>query len=148
MKKTTKGYKVDIINGKIYITKAFAKLAGDVTTKECKEFAIVRKTYPTYTIEYKTIDRNEDKVSYNGLNIFKMKAFIQLMVGDEALKEFEKYEKLFDKEQGKYPKLKKIFLNTYKDKYNSVNEKEMLNIDLLADELREQADKAKNEKVA
>lgn len=140
MKTTTKGYKLNIVEKKIILTKAYAKKAGTFGTKEFEEFCNIRNAYPTFEITYKTIEKKEDKVSYNGLNIYKMKAFIQIEAGEEALAEFEKYEKVYEGEQGKYPKMKKLFLDKYKKVYNSYSTEKMLDVDLLAKELKEKVE--------
>ena len=130
-KTTNKGYKVDFTEKTITITKAYAAKAGIYGTIEFNEFNAVRNANPDFRIVYKTISQNKNKISYEGLSVEKMSAFIQMNFGNDAAVEFEKYVAVYDGEKGKYPIIKKLFLAKYKDAYNNLSAEEMAELDAL-----------------
>lgn len=134
-KTTSKGYNVDLVGKKIVITKAFAKAVGIYGTAEFEAFVGLRNSFPDFTVEYKVIEKNKDKVSYSGLSIPKMRAFMQMKHGDSALAEFDKFVRAHEGEQGKYAVIKKAFLNMYKDEYKALSTEEVMQLDILASEL-------------
>lgn len=131
MKNTNKGYNVNFTEKTITITKAFAAKAGTYGTPEFEAFVGLRTAFPDFTVEYKTIEKKENKVSYNGLSIEKMVAFIQMKVGKDAAVEFEKYVAVHKGEKGKYPIIKRMFLAKYKDEYNNLSPDDMMELDVL-----------------
>ncbi|MBR6664523.1 MAG: hypothetical protein IKL22_02260 [Lachnospiraceae bacterium] len=134
-KTTNKGYNVDLVEKKIVITKAFAKAAGVYGTAEFEAFVGLRNAFPDFKIEYKDITKNKDKVSYSGLSISKMRAFMQMKHGEEALVSFDKFVRAHEGEKGKYAVVKKAFLNMYKEEYNALTTDEVMELDILASEL-------------
>lgn len=138
MNKTTKGYNVNFAEKKIIITKAFATKAGTYDTPEFNAFVGLRTAFPDFAIEYKEIKKKEDKVSYKGLSIEKMMAFIQIKESKEAAMEFSKYVAVYTGEKGKYPTIKKMFLAKYKDAYSKLTTDEMMELEVLADKIREE----------
>ena len=146
MKNTNKGYKVDFINGTIIITKAFAAKAGTYGTTEFKELNEVRNAYPDFKIEYKVIKKKKDKVSYDGLSIEKMIAFIQMKDSEVAAVEFKKYVDLYEGEKGKYPIIKRMFLAKYKEVYNNLSTDEKIALDILDKKTRKEI--SENEELA
>jgi len=136
MKNTNKGYNVNFTEKTITITKAFAAKAGTYGTPEFEAFVGLRTAFPDFTIEYKTIEKKENKVSYSGLSIEKMIAFIQMKVSKEAAVEFEKYVAVYEGEKGKYPIIKKMFLAKYKDEYKNLTTDEMMELDILVSDIK------------
>ena len=135
MKNTNKGYNVNFAEKTITITKSFAAKAGTFGTPEFEAIVGLRTAFPDFKIEYKTIEKKENKVSYSGLSIEKMIAFIQMKDSDDAAVEFEKYVAVYEGEKGKYPIIKKMFLAKYKEKYNSLTTDEKMALDILADKI-------------
>lgn len=132
MKNTNKGYNVNFTEKTITITKAFAAKAGTYGTPEFEAFVGLRTAFPDFTVEYKTIERKENKVTYDGLSIEKMIAFIQMKFGEAAAVEFKKYVAVYNGEKGKYPIIKKMFLDKYKKEYNKLTADEKMQLDILA----------------
>lgn len=131
MKNTNKGYTVNYITKTITITKAFAAKAGTYGTPEFEEFVALRTACPDFTIEYKVIRKKKDKISYDGLSIEKMLAFIQMKDSEDAAVEFNKYVNLYEGEKGKYPIIKRMFLAKYKEAYNNLSGDEMIELDVI-----------------
>lgn len=141
--KNTKGYEINFETKEIIITKAFQKAAGIVNTDEYRDLVTLRKDFGDFAIKLKTIEKKENKVSYNGLSVYKMKAAISyISKSEEEVKLFEKYMEIYEGQKGKYATLKKLFLDKYKAQYNVLKADEMAKIDGLAKEY-EEADKAK-----
>lgn len=132
MKNTNKGYTVNFLEEVITITKAFATKAGTYGTPEFNELVGLRAAYPNFKIEYKSIKKKDDKVSYKGLSIERMIAFIQIKYNKDAAMDFCKYIKVHEGEKEKYPIIKKMFLAKYKDEYKSLTVDEKMAIDVLA----------------
>ena len=87
--KNTKGYEINFETKEIIITKAFQKAAGIVNTDEYRDLVTLRKDFGDFAIKVKTIEKKENKVSYNGLSVYKMKAAISYITNnEEAVKLF------------------------------------------------------------
>lgn len=59
--------KIDIITGKIIMSREFAKAAKDTFSPEYLHLQNVRRDNPTYTVERKAIKKNTDKETWKGL---------------------------------------------------------------------------------
>lgn len=143
--KNTKGYEINLTDGEIIITRKFSKSAGIVGSDEYNTLLILRKDFPDFNIVMKSIEKKENKVSYSGLSVTKMKAAISYITRDEeAVNLFERYIEVYKGQKGKYATLKKLFLDKYKEKYNALSSADMVEIDRLVKEY----EKAEAEKVA
>ena len=160
---TVKGIEVDHINGAIVVTKNFLKLAKNPSTSEFERLIYTRKECPTYGIVVRTIDKNENKESYEGLSIEKMLAYIHVFE-KENLADFENTIKVYSTangkiQKGKYATIKKVFLSRFKENYIRTIENidNVVRIDEKAKELKEKSkglvllmlnEKAEDNKVA
>lgn len=63
--KNSKGYVINFETKEIIITKAFQKAAGIVNTDEYRDLVILRKDFGDFAIKVKTIEKKENKISYN-----------------------------------------------------------------------------------
>lgn len=147
--KNTKGYEINFETKEIIITKAFQRAAGIVNTDEYRDLVTLRKDFGDFAIKVKTIEKKENKVSYNGLSVYKMKAAISYITNDEeAVKLFEKYVEVYKGQKGKYATLKKLFLDKYKEEYNALSATDMVEIDRLVKEFEEEEKAAETAKAA
>lgn len=113
-----RGYKLNIKNNTLYITKGFERRAGIYGTDEYAIFRDLKKDNPDmkieYAKEYKT-ERSRENV-HDGLTTEFMKEEIKNSENAEAIKELERIIKHFS-ETNKYAgKLKKLYFDTYPDK--------------------------------
>lgn len=77
MKKPVKNpIKIDRSTGKIIVNKDFLKRADYFGTAEYMQLEEVRKAYPLYTVEARTIKTKEDKENYRGLTYEYMENYI------------------------------------------------------------------------
>lgn len=133
--KNTKGYEIRFGAKEIVITKKFEKAATIYGSDEYKVLIGLRKDFPDFNVTIKTIEKKENKVSYSGLSISKMKAAILFITGEkETVELFEKYEKVYEGQKGKYATLKKLFLDKYKEEYNNLSVSDMAEVDKIARE--------------
>lgn len=138
----TKGYEIKFEAKQIIITKRFEKAANTYGSLEYKTLLGLRRDFPDFEIKVKTIEKKENKVSYSGLSIYKMKAAIFFLTKDnETVALFEKYEKVYEGQKCKYATLKKLFLDKYKEDYNNLSVADMAEVDKIASEY-ESAEKA------
>lgn len=142
MNNNTRGIEVNHINETITMTKKFYKAACTLGSDEYEMFMKAKKECLGYSIEVKEIEKKVGKVSYAGLTIYKMQAAVQFIAGEEKAEFFQKQTKVYEGEKGKYATVKKIFLNTYKDAYQNLTVDEMVEVDRLAKEIKENAMKA------
>ncbi len=84
-------------NRTIEITKKFAAAAKRFGTSEYEDLQNVRKDYPQYRIQIKTVGKKAD--TYKGLTFTYMKDYILKKKDDEMLKTF--YELCGKDEEGK-----------------------------------------------
>lgn len=146
-------YMVDYVEELIIVSKKFLKAASIVGTKEFEIMAVLKKTYPTYEIQIKEISKKEDKVSYEGLSIEKMLAFISVRKEEKDVKEFERYIEVYtdDKsrkiKKGKYATIKKLFLEDYKEEFNSLSSKDMVDIDEKAEIIKREREEKRLEEL-
>ena len=133
--KNTKGYDIKFEAKEIVITKKFEKAANVYGSDEYKVMIGLRKDFTDFKITIKTIEKKDNKVSYSGLTVYKMKAAILFITGDKNTVElFERYENVYEGQQGKYSTLKKLFLDKYKEGYKSLSVADMAEVDKLARE--------------
>lgn len=118
--KKTNGYKVDFVAKVITITKRFGNVAGVLGTPEFEVMQQLRKEYADYKVQYKTIERNENKQTYKHLTIDEMKRFLSTREDSQfALAQFARVENVVGNKKGKYAIIKKWFLKNYKEEYNA-----------------------------
>lgn len=117
--KNTTGYEVNFAAKKIIITKKFSKAAGVVGSNEYLDMVTLRKDFPDFKIEIKTIEKKENKVSYKGLSIDEMKRFLRANKSQEEQELFAKALELNEGNRGKYAVVKKWFLDRYKEEYTT-----------------------------
>ena len=116
--------RIDYVTGKIIMSREFAKAANNTFSPEYLHLQNVRKDNPTYTVERRTIKKNEEKETWKGLTYSYMELYIRIYEPVETrqavLDELDKMI-LISKCHGKgkrYPVIKKWFL----DKYTEVKE--------------------------
>lgn len=106
--KKTNGYKVDFAAKVITITKRFGKAAGVLGTPEFEVMQQLRKEYVDYKVQYKTIERNENKQTYKHLTIDEMKRFLSTREDSQfALAQFARVENVVGNKKGKYAIIKR-----------------------------------------
>lgn len=124
---TVKGYVLNLVEGKIVMTKRFEKKAMVYGSDEYTVLTGLRKDFPDFKLEVKEIKKKDNKKSYEGLTIEEMKRFVSTRSKEEK-EALERVIKLAnDKKKSKYGKIKKWFLDNYKDIY--VPEIETIKID-------------------
>lgn len=106
----------DYVQKIIFINKPFATAAKVIGSKEYEELLTLRRDYPDYKVELRTITKNPHKQSHHGLTYEKMAEHItRSYKADKAqrLEELEdmKYRAGFQK--GSYAIVKKWFLEKY-----------------------------------
>lgn len=118
-----KNINVDIITKTITISKAFYKKASDPRTAEYRELRTAVIENPTFEIVFKT----SDKKTYKGLNIAKMKAYIETQPNsEENLKSLDRAIEVAETKGSKYPLIKKWFLEKFPNyKLSEVTSEEM-----------------------
>ena len=101
----------------ITLTRAFAKLTSDPTSKEAKILSRVVKDFPDYELIVRTIKKNPNKDTFKGLTYDYMRDYIIKFSDNKVadLKELE--DKIFiskcHSEGKRYPVIKKWFLDKY-----------------------------------
>lgn len=132
---TVKGLNVNHIAGTIEATKKFLKAAGNPFSAECELLIATRAKFPEYILEEKEIEKNANKMSYEGLSIEKMLGFITAIKTAEEVKEFERYIEIYTDEKtrkiikGKYATIKKLFLNRYREEYTNLTDEQKAIVD-------------------
>ena len=142
-----RNYYVDVVAGEIVITKNFAKAASKVGTKEFNEMVTLKKSYPEFTFKYKEIAKKADKVTYSGLTINKMRAFVKYVAGEAAFNGFDDVIEIYKGESGKYATIKKIFLARYGEDYTELQEdvEKMIEVDKIAKSFETKSNEEKME---
>lgn len=106
--KKNQGYSVDVIEGKITITKSFAKNAGTLNSAESKTFTALLKKYPEYVFMAKTV--SNDKKKHKGLTYKAMENYINNVPNNkELLATFNAIKARYKNVKGGYPVIKKWF---------------------------------------
>lgn len=148
--KNTRNYTINFAAKEIIVTKKFNKAAGVYGSAEYVIMTGLMKDFPEFTITVREIDKKENKVSYEGLTIYKMQAVVEFVADKESSELFQKQIKVYEGEKGKYATIKKLFLNSYKEAYQNLSVEEMADVDSLAKEIKAKAlkEKAAAEKAA
>ena len=104
-------FAIDFANNTIVASKTTLKKASIPNSAEYKALMKLMKQNPTFTIAEKAIKEATGKKTYEGLN----KAFIEkyISIQDNAGDLNEQYAKA--SEMGKFPLVRKWFLNTFKN---------------------------------
>lgn len=115
MKKSNTGYEVDFINGKILLSKKFAKAASNLDSTEYDLLKRLREENPGYQIELKAFNVNANQNHYRNLSYANMRKYITTLEGAESpsLAELDKIEALSKTQPGPYAYVRKWFLNKY-----------------------------------
>lgn len=106
------GCKVNQIDSIITITKAFAQKASILGTPEYNILKELRNDFPTFKVELLTIKKNPRKVSYKGLTVANMKAYINECYPNKV-DEFDQIQKMAKITNGNYAYIKAWFLKTF-----------------------------------
>ena len=90
-------YEINHIEGKVILTKQFAKSASILNTPEYMTLLELRRNHPDYTFELREIRKKEGKKSYRNLTYERMEEYIIAREGkdSDALKEFEKVKMMY-----------------------------------------------------
>lgn len=117
-------YEINHIEGKVILTKQFAKSASILNTPEYMTLLELRRNHPDYTFELREISKKEGKKSYRNLTYEHMEAYIITRDGkdSEAHKEFKQVKKLSQVQAGPYAYVKSWFLKKYKDEFQQEEE--------------------------
>ncbi|MBO5083132.1 MAG: hypothetical protein J6C06_11065 [Lachnospiraceae bacterium] len=126
-KTKSKGYVLNLVEGKIIITKSFLNKSSEYGSDEYNILVGLRKDFPDFKIEEKKIKTKENKKSYKGLSIEEMRRFVNTR-GKKEVEKFEKVCNIAETQKSKYAIIKKWFLDNYKDIY--VSEIETIKVDL------------------
>ena len=105
--KNTNGCVISHNNKTITLTKAYAKKANTLGTKEFKELANLHKAYPDYDIVMRTATVSDSKEKHEGLTIELMEKIIARQPNSEALKsEYNEFVAFWGKEvEDKYDRV-------------------------------------------
>ena len=104
-------------NKTITLTRAYAKKANTPGTKEFRELSALLKAYPHLTVAMRTASKNENKEKFTDLSVSRMERFIKCFKDEKALKEFYNAKDFYTGTAGYYGKMKKWFLDKYKEEY-------------------------------
>lgn len=124
-----KKYHIDYAKKVIIITKSFAKMAQTFGSPEAEIMERLLTKYPDFKMEYKQIKKNNSAEKYSGLSVETMRIFfesrIRVAAADEVAKEvaqadFERFQSVLEFLGTKqYAKIKKWFLENYKEEYKT-----------------------------
>ena len=104
-------FAVNFAENTIIASKTTLKKASIPNSPEYKELMKLMKKHPTLTITEKEIKKAEGKKTYEGLNKAFIEKYISIQTDADALN--EQYAKA--SEMGKFPLVRKWFLNTFKN---------------------------------
>lgn len=104
-------FSVDFAANAIIATKTTLKKASTPNSPEYKALAKLIKLHPTFTIAEKEIKMKAGKATYKGLTDSFIESYISLQKNADDLREQHKKAAA----QGKFPLVRKWFLNTFKD---------------------------------
>lgn len=102
---------IDFAKKTITATKATLKRASVFNSPEYKELMELMKQMPDFTITEKKIKKSASKKTYEGLNKNFIMQYLSIQNNAEELK--KQYEKAA--ELGKFPLVRKWFLNTFEN---------------------------------
>ena len=100
----------------IEMDRTFAKNAENTMSEEYQHLQSVRRDYPKYKVKVKTIKKNKNKKSYQGLDYPYMRWYIQKydkMNGTSQLAVLEHKIDIAKCHKNGYPKIKSWFLEQY-----------------------------------
>ena len=104
-------FAINFAEKSIVASKTTLKKASIPNSPEYKALMKLMKQNPTFTIAEKTINQKEGKKTYKGLNTAFVKTYIAIQSNaDELMKQYEKAAEL-----GKFPLVRKWFLNTFEN---------------------------------
>lgn len=104
-------FSINFTNNTIYGSKSALKKASNPNTAEHKELMKVLAEHPTFKVAEK--EPNENKNTYKDMDFKFMRNYINAQPNaEELMVEFETAKQMFG---GKYPLVKKLFLDTFKD---------------------------------
>ena len=104
-------FSINFTNNTIYGSKSALKKASNPNTAEHKELMKVLAEHPTFKVAEK--EPNKNKNTYKDMDFKFMRNYINAQPNaDELMAEFETAKAMFG---GKYPLVKKWFLDTFKD---------------------------------
>lgn len=117
-------YEINHIEGKVILTKQFAKSASILNTPEYMTLLELRRNHPDYTFELRTIRTKEDKKSYRNLTYEHMEDYIITREGKDSAvhKEYQQVKNLAQIQAGPYAYVKSWFLKKYKDEFQKDKE--------------------------
>ena len=103
----------------ITVNKEFLQRAGQFGTPEFREALQMKEDFPDYLLVERTIKRNLNKHTYGQLTYKKMENFIQgwETEPEKALAEFEAIKQWARTQNAAYAKVKKWFLDKYKEAF-------------------------------
>jgi len=104
-------FAVNFAENTIIASKTTLKKASVPNSPEYKELMKLMKKHPTLTIAEKDIREATGKETYKGLNKAFIEKYISIQTNADELK--EQYNKA--SEMGKFPLVRKWFLNTFKN---------------------------------
>jgi len=118
-----KGYKIDVLNNKVYLTASFLRAASRLGTPEYNELLALRRELPDY--EFQKADTNRKKTTNKNKNLTyaNMREHIKAVYGetqkaDEMLKMMERVEALSRIQANPYKYVHDWFVNEFPN-YNS-----------------------------
>ena len=111
----TKVLRIDFEKASLVMDKSFAKAAAIVGSEEYLLLQGARQDYPTFTVSVKTIKRNPNKESYNGLTYAYMERYITAHDDENQtiMKEYRKKREIAECHSIRFPHIKQWFLTTY-----------------------------------
>jgi len=104
-------FAVNFADNTIIASKTTLKKASVPNSPEYKELMKLMKKHPTLTIAEKDIKKAEGKKTYEGLNKAFIEKYLSIQTNADTLN--EQYAKA--SEMGKFPLVRKWFLNTFKN---------------------------------
>lgn len=134
-------YEVNHIEGKIIISKKFAKEAGILGTEAYNIMKQLRQDNPTFQIIQREIKKKAGKRTYGKLSYEVMEEYINAKEGkdSEVLKQFEQVQKMSKIQAGSYAYVKKWFLARYKDEFVTDDTKDEVKTDDVNKETKEES---------
>ena len=117
-------YEINHIEGKVILTKQFAKSASILNTPEYMTLLELRRNHPDYTFELREIRKKEGKKSYRNLTYEHMEDYIITREGKDSAvhKEYQQVKNLAQIQAGPYAYVKSWFLKKYKDEFQKDKE--------------------------
>jgi len=105
--------KVDHIQKKIIIGKAFDKKQSDIESEEYKKLCEAVQIFPKYKVVVKKIKKNPHKESYKGLTYGYMEKYIAVKGTRVDRQEYDDMRLLAECHSKRFPVIKQWFINKY-----------------------------------